>query len=57
MGTKDNDLIFICVTRAEVDMENIKQEYNKMYHKSVAQAISGDTSGDYKKILLGLIGM
>ncbi|CAL8079559.1 unnamed protein product [Orchesella dallaii] len=57
MGTKDDDLIFIVVTRAEIDMENVKQEYNKMYHKSVAQAISGDTSGDYKKILLGLCGM
>jgi len=57
MGTKDDDLIFIVVTRAEIDMENIKQEYNKMYHKSLAQAISGDTSGDYKKILLALIGM
>ncbi|CAL8132762.1 unnamed protein product [Orchesella dallaii] len=56
MGTNDSDLIFICVTRAEVDMENIKKEYLKMYHKTVAQAISGDTSGDYKKILLGLVG-
>lgn len=43
MGTKDEDLIFIVVTRAEIDMENIKQEYNKMYHKSLAQAISVST--------------
>jgi annexin A7/11 len=57
MGTKDDDLIFLVVTRAEIDMENIKQEYNKMYHKSVSQAISGDTSGDYKKVLLALVGM
>lgn len=56
MGTKDEDLVFIVVTRSEIDMENIKDEYNKMYHRSLAQDISGDTSGDYKKVLLALIG-
>ncbi|ODM88470.1 Annexin A7 [Orchesella cincta] len=55
-GTNDGDLIYICVTRAEIDMENIKQEYVKKQNNTMAQAISGDTSGDYKKMLLGLVG-
>jgi len=56
MGTKDNDLIFIIVTRAEIDLRSVGTEYNKMYHTSLASAVSGDTSGDYKKILLAIMG-
>jgi annexin A7/11 len=56
LGTKDDDLIFIIVARSEVDLESIKQEYHRLYNKSLASDVSGDTSGDYKKILLALIG-
>ncbi|XP_073729142.1 annexin A11a isoform X1 [Misgurnus anguillicaudatus] len=55
-GTKDRTLIRIMVTRSEVDMLDIRQEYMKLYGKSLYTAISGDTSGDYKKILLKLCG-
>lgn len=47
MGTKDEDLVFIVVTRSEIDMENIKDEYNKMYHRSLAQDISVSFILDY----------
>jgi len=57
MGTKDQDLIFIMVSRADIDLGTISTEYQKMYGKSLANDISGDTSGDYKKVLLGLLGM
>uniref|UniRef100_A0A671TEV3 Annexin n=2 Tax=Sinocyclocheilus anshuiensis TaxID=1608454 RepID=A0A671TEV3_9TELE len=55
-GTKDRTLIRIMVTRSEVDMLDIRQEYMKNYGKSLYTAISGDTSGDYKKLLLKLCG-
>jgi len=57
MGTKDQDLIFIMVSRADIDLGTISTEYQNMYGKSLANDISGDTSGDYKKVLLGLLGM
>ncbi|XP_077053225.1 annexin A11a isoform X2 [Siphateles boraxobius] len=55
-GTKDRTLTRIMVTRSEVDMLDIRQEYVKLYGKSLYTAISGDTSGDYKKLLLKLCG-
>uniref|UniRef100_A0A665WQP3 Annexin n=1 Tax=Echeneis naucrates TaxID=173247 RepID=A0A665WQP3_ECHNA len=55
-GTKDRTLIRIMVSRSEVDMLDIRQEYVKNYGKSLYTHISGDTSGDYKKLLLMLCG-
>ncbi|XP_066519910.1 annexin A11b [Hoplias malabaricus] len=55
-GTKDRTLIRVMVTRSEVDMLDIRQEYLRTYGKSLYTAISGDTSGDYKKLLLKLCG-
>uniref|UniRef100_A0A8C7D5Z3 Annexin n=1 Tax=Oncorhynchus kisutch TaxID=8019 RepID=A0A8C7D5Z3_ONCKI len=55
-GTKDKTLIRIMVTRSEVDMLDIRQVYVKTYGKSLYTDISGDTSGDYKKLLLKLCG-
>ncbi|XP_042226955.1 annexin B10-like isoform X2 [Homarus americanus] len=56
MGTNDRALIRLVVSRAEIDMGNIKQEYQKLYNKPLEKDIQGDTSGDYKKLLLALIG-
>ncbi|XP_068162043.1 annexin A4-like [Antennarius striatus] len=55
-GTKDTTLIRIMVSRSEVDMLDIRQAYVKTYGKSLYTDISGDTSGDYKKLLLKLCG-
>ncbi|XP_061822569.1 annexin A4-like isoform X2 [Nerophis lumbriciformis] len=55
-GTKDRTLIRIMVSRSEVDMLDIRQAYVKTYGKSLYTHISGDTSGDYKKLLLKLCG-
>ncbi|XP_015839106.1 annexin B9-like isoform X1 [Tribolium castaneum] len=56
LGTNDRDLIRLVVTRCEIDMGDIKREYIKNHGESLADAIKGDTSGDYKKCLLALIG-
>ncbi|XP_062330784.1 annexin A11b isoform X1 [Osmerus eperlanus] len=55
-GTMDRTLIRIMVSRSEVDMLDIRQVYVQTYGKSLYTHISGDTSGDYKKMLLKLCG-
>ncbi|XP_015201901.1 annexin A11a [Lepisosteus oculatus] len=56
LGTDDRTLIRIMVSRSEVDMLDIREEYRKSYGKSLYTDITGDTSGDYKKLLLKLCG-
>lgn len=53
-GTKDKVLIRCVVTRSEIDMVQIKQEFQKKYGKTLGSFIKGDCSGDYKKMLLAL---
>lgn len=54
-GTKDDDLVRLVVSRSEVDLGNIKSEYQTMYNTSLETHIKGDTSGNYKKVLLALL--
>lgn len=56
LGTNDRDLIRLVVTRCEVDMVDIKEEFQKKYGKPLKSFIKGDTSGDYKHALYALIG-
>jgi hypothetical protein len=55
LGTNDDTLIRIVVSRCEVDMVQIMEEFQKQYGKSLESFIAGDTSGDYKNLLLTLI--
>ncbi|XP_047479001.1 annexin B10-like isoform X3 [Penaeus chinensis] len=54
-GTNDRALIRLVVSRCEIDMGNIKQEYQKLYKKPLEKDIKDDTSGDYKRVLLALV--
>ncbi len=56
MGTDDDSMIRVIVTRSEIDMEQIKIEYEKRFKQTLAEAIKGDTSGDYRALLLAIIG-
>ena len=40
----------------QIDMEDIKKKFLEMYHKTLGKFIEGDCSGDYKRILLALVG-
>ncbi|KAA3672119.1 annexin A7/11, partial [Paragonimus westermani] len=51
-GTRDRQLIRVVVSRAEVDMADIKVEFMKAYGKSLESWIADDTHGDYKRMLL-----
>ncbi|OVA06693.1 Annexin [Macleaya cordata] len=56
LGTRDTTLIRIVVTRTEMDMQYIKDEYYRKYGKALADAIHSDTSGNYRTFLLDLVG-
>uniref|UniRef100_A0A8C3I6B9 Annexin n=1 Tax=Chrysemys picta bellii TaxID=8478 RepID=A0A8C3I6B9_CHRPI len=53
-GTEEETLIRILVTRAEIDLQTIKEKFQKMYNKSLVEAIKSDTSGDFRKLLVAL---
>ncbi|ERM95916.1 hypothetical protein AMTRI_Chr04g248000 [Amborella trichopoda] len=56
LGTDEVALTRVVVTRADVDMKDIKAEYHKRNSTPLDRAIASDTSGDYKNLLLTLIG-
>ncbi|KAM6220435.1 annexin A4 [Rhynchocyon petersi] len=56
LGTDDDTLIRVMVSRAEIDMLDIRANFKRLYGKSLYSFIKGDTSGDYKKVLLILCG-
>ena len=56
LGTKDTMLIRILVSRDEIDMERIKRYYKQLYKVEMFDDVKNDVSGDYKTILLALIG-
>lgn len=56
VGTDDASLVRIIISRAEIDLQNIKDEFEQMYNKSLHSVVKDETSGDYKRALLALIG-
>ena len=54
LGTKDRMLIRALVSREEIDMGDIRESYKKLFGKNMEDDIKGDTSGDYRTILLGI---
>ncbi|XP_022708507.1 annexin A4-like isoform X2 [Varroa jacobsoni] len=51
MGTDDKTLVRILVSRSEIDLAYIRQEYQKVYGKPLETAIKEETSGDYQTAL------
>ncbi|XP_054087120.1 annexin B10 isoform X1 [Zeugodacus cucurbitae] len=56
MGTNDDTLIRIIVSRSEIDLANIKDEFERIYNRTLYSAVVSETSGDYKKALTALLG-
>ena len=54
LGTDNTTLIRVLISRHEVDMPQIKQYYKQNYKKDMIEDIKGDTSGNYRKILVEL---
>jgi annexin A7/11 len=55
LGTREHTLIRNIILRSEIDMREIKIEFQKLYSKSLESFISGDCSGDFKKALLCIV--
>jgi hypothetical protein len=55
IGTSDNDLIRVIVTRCEVDMVQIKEEYNHFFKTPLEERIPKDCSGQYASGLVALV--
>ncbi|XP_061439273.1 annexin A3 [Rhineura floridana] len=55
-GTDEFTLNRILVSRSEIDLLDIRDEYKKMYGVSLYSAIKSDTSGDYGTTLLRICG-
>lgn len=56
LGTDEEALTRVVVTRAEVDLKHTKEEYYRRNSIPLDKAIAGDTSGDYETFLLELLG-
>ncbi|XP_026515116.1 annexin A6-like [Terrapene carolina triunguis] len=53
-GTDENILIEILATRNNREIQAINEAYKAAYHKSLEDALSSDTSGHFKRILVSL---
>lgn len=56
LGTAEDALTRVIVTRAEKDLKEIKEVYYKRNSVHLEHAVAKETSGDYKKFLLSLMG-
>ena len=55
MGTKDQMLIRLLVSRMDIDLPQIKVAYKNLYKKELVDDIKSETSGDYKKMLVDMV--
>uniref|UniRef100_A0A3Q7EIH6 Annexin ANNAT3 n=1 Tax=Solanum lycopersicum TaxID=4081 RepID=A0A3Q7EIH6_SOLLC len=56
LGTNEDSLSRAIVTRAEIDMIKVKEEYLKMKDTALEYATANDTSGYYREFLMTLLG-
>nr|VZH89150.1 unnamed protein product [Spirometra erinaceieuropaei] len=56
LGTRDDDLIRLVLAYSEDNLEEVKQAFAAKNGKTLAEYIRGETSGDYKKFLLAIVG-
>ncbi|GAU31590.1 hypothetical protein TSUD_54130 [Trifolium subterraneum] len=56
VGTDEDGLTRVVVTRAEKDLKDIKELYYKRNSVHLEDAVAKEISGDYKKFLLTLLG-
>ena len=54
LGTNNSLLIRMLVKRYEIDMPQIREAYKRIFNKDMIKDIEGDTSGDYRKLLVEL---
>ena len=55
IGTADKQLIRCIVSRCEIDMKLIRRYYKQIYKKDMIERVKDDISGEYQKLLEGLM--
>ncbi|VDM96993.1 unnamed protein product [Thelazia callipaeda] len=55
LGTIDHQLIRIIVSRSEIDLALIRDEFEKMYKKSLIDWIKSECSGPYRDALIVIV--
>jgi len=55
LGTDDDELIETLCTRNNDEIKAMKASYVKLYGKDMEKDVGGDTSGDYKRLLLEIL--
>ena len=55
LGTNEDTLTEIIATRPKWKIEEIKEEYQKLYNVSLEKDVKGDTTGAYRQLLVALI--
>ena len=55
IGTKEGVLIEIIATRNNIEIQQMKDAFRNMYNDSLEKWVSGDTSGNFKRLLIALL--
>ncbi|KHN87207.1 Annexin A4 [Toxocara canis] len=55
VGTRDNDLIRLIVSRSEIDLTLIREEFERLYKKPLMRWIEGECSGAYRDSLIAIV--
>ncbi|XVF82085.1 hypothetical protein PTKIN_Ptkin16aG0015700 [Pterospermum kingtungense] len=56
LGTDEDSLTRAIVSRQEIDLMKVRGEYFNIYKSNMDDAVIGDTSGDYRRFLVTLLG-
>jgi len=56
IGTKDRALVHAVAMHSHAQMDAVKLAFAKKYGKTLTKTVHSDTSGNYRKLLLALIG-
>jgi len=54
-GTDEQALVEILCTASNPDIEEIKTTYEKMFEESLEDAVIGDTSGYFQRLLVSML--
>ncbi|VDM50585.1 unnamed protein product [Toxocara canis] len=55
LGTRDTDLIRLIISRSEIDLADIREEFDRMYKKSLIDWLKSECSGAYRDSLICIV--